>query len=200
MALMGNPRSRLAAAAAAAAALLAIALPAQAKPKEKYYFEIAEVSAGDKAEDATAVLPLVKATLAELIGKHERLLAALDPAAPDPKADPKKFKLYLKKKGLRAFRVNLEVVDYEQTLEQGPNGGRLSVYFELRTFGETIPDRVMAFSGGGSAQIKIDIGKKLREKDTEYANHEAASLAIGEALERSIKKLDEPPPAKPTRK
>ena len=66
----------------------------------------------------------------------------------------------------------------------------------LRTFGETIPDRIMAFSGSGSAQVKVDIGKKLRPADTEYANREAATLAIAEALERSIKKLQEKP-AKP---
>ena len=200
MAAMALPRVQVLSLAAAAATLLAAAQPAAAKPKEKYYFEVAELAAGENAADAKPVLALVRELLAAGIAKNPQLVAALDPTAPDPKADPAKFKAYLKKKKLRAFRVNLEVTDYDHVIEQGPNGQRLSVYIELRTFGETIPDRIMAFSGSGGANVKIDIGKKLRDKDTEYANREAITLAIDEALQRSIKKLQEPPPAKPTRK
>jgi hypothetical protein len=196
MAPMGRIRVQLLTLAAAAALLLVAGGPAAAKPKEKYYFEIAELKAAEKAKDAEPHLAVIKEVLAAGIAKNPQLVAALDATAPDPKADPVKFKAWLKKKKLRAFRVNLEIVDYDQVLEQGPNGQRLSVYIELRTFGETIPDRIMAFSGGGSAQVKIDIGKKLRAADTEYANREAATLAIAEALERSIKKLQEKP-AKP---
>ncbi|HTM22307.1 MAG TPA: hypothetical protein VL172_17425 [Kofleriaceae bacterium] len=185
---------------AALAVLVAAARPAAAKPKEKYYFEIAELAAAEKAKEAQAILPLVREVLAAGIAKNATLLAALPADAPDPKVDPEKFKAYLKKKHLRAFRVNVEITDYDHQLEQGPNGQRLAVYIELRTFGETIPDRKMAFSGNGAAQIKIDVGKKLRDKDTEYANREAATLAVDEAIARSIKKLQEPPPGKPTRK
>jgi hypothetical protein len=184
----------------AAALLVLAAHPAEARPKEKYYFEIAELKAADNAKDAEPHLPLVREVLAAGIAKNPQLVAALDATAPDAKVDPAKFKAWLKKKKLRAFRVNLEIVDYDHVLEQGPNGQRLSVYIELRTFGETIPDRIMAFSGSGSAQVKIDIGKKLRAADTEYANREAATLAVAQALERSIKKLQEPPPSKPTGK
>jgi hypothetical protein len=180
----------------ALALLLLAASPAAAKPKEKYYFEIAELKAADNARDAEPHLALIKEVLAASIAKNPQLVAALDPTAPDPKVDAAKFKAWLKKKKLRAFRVNLEIVDYDQIIEPGPNGQRLSVYIELRTFGETIPDRIMAFSGSGSAQVKVDIGKKLRPADTDYANREAATLAIAEALERSIKKLQEKP-AKP---
>jgi hypothetical protein len=180
----------------AAALLVVTAGTAAAKPKEKYYFEIAELKAADNAKDAEQHMAVIKAVLAEGIAKNPQLVATLPVTAPDPKVDPVKFKAWLKKNKLRAFRVNLEIVDYDQKLEQGPNGQRLSVYIELRTFGETIPDRIMAFSGGGSAQVKVDIGKKLRPADTEYANREAATLAIAEALERSIKKLQEKP-AKP---
>jgi hypothetical protein len=196
MAPMGILRMQLATLGAAAAFLGLTAGPAAAKPKEKYYFEIAELKAADKAKDAEPHMALIKEVLAAGIAKNPQLVATLDATAPDPKAEPVKFKAWLKKKKLRAFRVNLEITDYDVNVEAGPNGQRLSVYIELRTFGETIPDRIMAFSGGGSAQVKIDIGKKLRPADTEYANREAATLAIAEALERSIKKLQEKP-AKP---
>jgi hypothetical protein len=60
-------------------------------------------------------------------------------------------------------------------------------------FGETYPKRVMAFTGDGSATVKIDIGKKLRKRDTDYANEEAMKLAVADAIAASIAKLKAPP-------
>ncbi len=183
------------------ALVLGHASPAAAKSRknEKYWFSVFQVSLveGIPAE----LTEQVRAALVAAIEKHETLLSSLPDGAPDPAKEPAAFKRYLKRKNLRAFKVNLEVTQYSQSVEPMPpprRGQRLKVSIALRTFGETIPDRVMAFSGEGGSTVMLEIGKKLRKRDSEVANHDAIELAIDEALERSIKKLREPPPAKPT--
>jgi hypothetical protein len=187
------------------AGLLLLALPQAAdagkkKKAERYYFEVAKVTLaeGIPAEVAT----MVATQLAERIEAHAELLHQLE-GAPDPDKQPKKYKKWLARRKLRAFKVNVEVTDYRHELEQLPaprRGQRLTVSVELRTFGETIPGRVMAFSGEGSATVKLDIGKRLRKRDSEVGNHDAIELSIDKALAESIRKLRMGPRAKPGKK
>ena len=135
----------------------------------------------------------------QAIEAHADLLHELD-GAPDPNKEPKKYEKWLARRNLRAFKVNVEVIDYRHDLEQLPaprKGQRLTVSIDLKTFGETIPGRVMAFSGEGSATVKLDIGKRLRKRDSEVGKHDAIELSIDKALAESIRKLRMPPPAKP---
>jgi hypothetical protein len=198
MASMLPVRSRsLAVALAVAAALLASTPAAQAKkkPKHTYYFEVSKVTLAEGVPPAIA--RAVRAQLAVAIEKHDRIVAALE-GAPDPAVDPKKYKAYLKKKKLRAFKVNVEVTAYEHAIVPMPaprTGQRLEVSIELHAFGETIPDRVMAFSGGGSAGVMIEIGKKLRPRDSEIGNHDTIEMALDKAIAESIIKLSAPPEA-----
>ncbi|HUH05276.1 MAG TPA: hypothetical protein VML75_24930 [Kofleriaceae bacterium] len=192
-----RPRS-LAVGLAVSAILLASAPAADAKRKSKetYYFEVSSVTLAEGVPPEIA--RAVRAQLAVAIEKHDKIVAEIV-GAPDPATDPKKYKAYLKKKKLRAFKVNVEVTAYEHKIVKMPaprTGQRLEVSIQLHTFGETIPDRVMAFSGGGSAGVMIEIGKKLRPRETEVANHDTIEMALEKAIAESIIKLAAPPPKK----
>ena len=175
--------------------------PAEAKAKKRYYFELAEVKAAEALGKVGADL-VAPATqqVTKSIAAHPQLVAVLE-GAPDPKVDARGFKKWLTKKKLSgAYRVNVEVISFEEELEDKDESAskekRLIIRLSLRTFGETIPERVMGFSGEGSATIKLDVGKKLRPKDRDYAIAQAFEMAMTEALESSLTKLAAPP-AKP---
>lgn len=183
----------------AAAVLATAARPADAaKPKKKYFFELAEVKAADSlGQTGKDLVPVTQAQVGKSISTHEQIVVTLD-GAPD-RANAKAFKAYLKKKKLAgAYRVNVELIAFEEEVEDKDDSlnkeKRLVVRLSLRTFGETIPDRVMGFSGEGSATVKLDIGKKLRPKDREYAINQAVELAMTDALASSMEKLAKPPP------
>ena len=163
--------------------------PAHAKGKRSYYFLVSEVKLVEGIPNEIA--DLVRDRLTRAITRHERLIEALPADAPDPKADPKAFARYIKKRKIRPFRVNVEVTQYSHEVASSPRGGKhLVVSIALRTFGETMPKRVMAFSGEGSAKIKMDIGKTLRDRDSQVANKDAAELAIADALQVSLARLE----------
>ena len=169
-----------------------------AKPKKKYFFELAEVKAADSlGQVGKDLAPVTQAQVAKSIAAHEQVVTTLD-GAPD-RANAKAFKAYLKKKKLAgAYRVNVELIAFEEELEDKDESvnkeKRLVIRLSLRTFGETIPDRVMGFSGEGSSTVKLDVGKKLRPKDREYAINQAVELAMNDALASSMEKLAKPPP------
>ena len=120
------------------------------------------------------------------------LVAAGVTAAPTEAAA---FKKALKKKRLSAYRVNVEVTAYSTATEQLPaprKGKRVEVSVSLRMFGETIPDRIMAFTGEGSATIKLEIGAKFRPRDQQAADHDAIEIAVEDALATSLAQLAKP--------
>lgn len=162
-----------------------------AKRKQVYYFLVTEVQLADGVPQEIA--ERVREQMERGISAHERLIEALPEDAPDPEAKPKAFVRYIKKRRLKPFRVSVEVTDYRHEVESLPaprRGQRLAVRIALHVFGETIPKRSMAFSGDGSSAIKLDIGKRLRERDSEVANREAIKLAVDHALTRSIERLE----------
>lgn len=197
----------IARAAAVLATLALVALPgsAAAKPKPKrYHIALIEVTAaaGLPAESADAI-PIARAEVVKELAEHPQLVA-LD-GAPDPAVDGKKFKAWLvKKKIAGAYRMNVEITSYEEELEDKDASvnqeKRLVIRLGLRTFGETIPDRKMAFAADGSATIKVDVGKKLRPRDRTFAIESAAQGAVTDALAASLVKLALPPPPPAKRK
>jgi hypothetical protein len=196
-------RATTVAAALAALAALAASRSAQAKPRETYVFLISRVDLGKdvpkEVEEQTALR--VNAAIAA----HDQLEAALASGAPDPDAQPKKFKSYLKARRQRAFKVNVEVSDYSMDVEQasagrGKTGQYLTVRVSLRIFGETVPDRVMAFTGDGSATVKLEVGKNVKPRDREEASASALDQAVAGAIEQSLRKLDQPPPSEKKKK
>ena len=190
-------------AVAAVAAAPAYAGP-HGKAKPKYHFLLHEVSLGSdvSGEVPEYAQPRVKAQVEKAFASHPQLVAALD-GAPDAATDPKGYKAFLKKQKLTgAYKVNVEITLAAEELEDvdgKPGTQRLVVRLGIKMFGETIPERVMGFSGEGSATIKQEIGKKLRPRDREFAWDSAAELAINDAIATSLAKLALPP-AKPSKK
>lgn len=176
----------------AALALLAVPVAtSQAGSKETYYFLVHDVRLVDGIP--AEVGAQVRDQLIKAIGAHERLIPELPKDAPDPQADPKAFEKYLKKHKIKPYRVNVDVKEYRHELEElaAPRRGqRLTVGIVLYVFGETMPQRTMAFSGDGSSTVKLEIGKKLRARDTEVANGEAVTIAVNDALKTSLERLE----------
>lgn len=114
------------------------------------------------------------------------------PSDAPPRTAPKEFAAYLKANRLHAYAVNIEVTNYSSDIEEPTESKAraLTVKLELRMFGETIPKRVMAFSGKGEATVKIEVGSKVRDKDRNYAVSEAVKEAMQRAYAESIAKLE----------
>ena len=180
---------------AAALGTLALTGPAQAKPRETYVFLLSRVELA-KGVPADLEAP-VTARVGAAIEAREGLAARLPEGAPDPEAAPKKFKDYLKARRHRAFKVNVEVTQFAAESETGSTGARPASYFTarvtLRLFGETVPDRTMAFTGEGSATVKIEVGKTVRQRDRDEAIAAALDQAAASAIDESLRKLDQPP-------
>lgn len=157
----------------------------------RYCFLLFDVQLADGLPDGFDAL--VRTRFTRAIADHERLLGALPEGAPDPRKAPKAFRAFVKKRRITPYRVNAEVVSYSHEVEPNPRTGgkRLTVNVALRVFGETMPARTMAFSGEGSATVKLDIGKRLRARDSEIAQQDALDQAVADALRTSIQRLDE---------
>lgn len=185
--------SRIVLAAAVLACAVLVALgAAQAKGQRTYFFLLHEVKLVG-ADMPAELEEQVRGQLIKALSQHERLTDALPAGAPDPKTDPKGFEQYIKKNKIQPYRVNVEVTAYSrdsEAVDEPRKGNRLEVSVSLRTFGETMPKRVMAFTGEGSATIKVEVGKKIRDRDWEYANQNAIEIAVAEALQMSIDRLD----------
>lgn len=162
---------------------------AQGKRAQQYGFLIASVQAADGVpEDAASA---VRARLIAAVDAHERLVATLPADAPDPAADPSGFAAYMKRLKLTPYRVTVEITEHVTEAEDGPRGQRLAASVGLRMFGETMPERVMAFSAAGSATIKLDVGKTVRPRDIEVASRDAIAQAVDDALAQAVQRLDE---------
>jgi hypothetical protein len=204
MANMLAPTGRTRVAVTAAALLgclaaLALPGPAQAKKRAKKATYVFLVTRVDLREGIPAKLEgLVRQRLAAAIDEHEQLEGELGDDAPDPAADPQAFERYLERKRIKAYKVNVEVTSYEREVEENDKkaGSILTVHLSLRLFGETVPQRVMAFTGDGSATIKLEAGKTLRSRDDQVAHEDAAELAVADAIATSIRKLEQAPKKK----
>lgn len=165
--------------------------------KDTYYFLLYDIELASGIPPA--IKDMVRTEITKAIAAHERLIEVLPADAPDPSTDPDAFNRYIKKHKIQPYHVDVEVTEYRHEVEELPaprRGQRLTVSIALRTLGETMPKRWMAFSGDGAATIKMDIGKRLRERDTQVANRDAIVQAVGDALTTSLAKLD----AKDTKK
>jgi hypothetical protein len=169
---------------------------AQGKRTQQYGFVLASVQAADGVPEDAA--DAVRTRLIAAMDAHERLVATLPADAPDPAADPDAFAAYMKRRKLTPYRVTVEITEHFTEAEDGPRGQRLTASVALRMFGETMPERVMAFSAAGSATIKLDVGKTVRPRDIEVASRDAIAQAVDYALAQAVQRLDEK--QKPARK
>ncbi|HTE54088.1 MAG TPA: hypothetical protein VK698_24710 [Kofleriaceae bacterium] len=180
--------------ALAALATLGVSGPARAKPRESYVFLLSRV---DLAKGVPAELEAqVTARVNAAIAAREGLESSLAAGAPDPEAAPKKFKEYLKARRKRAFKVSVEVSQFSVEVEQGQVSGRPAQYVTarvtLRLFGETVPDRTMAFTGDGSATVKLEVGKTVRPRDRQEATSSTLDQAVASAIDQSLRRLAQP--------
>ena len=179
--------------ALASAALVVSAASAGKKKKTNYLYKVTTIKLPDDVP-ADIEKQLAK-QLTKSIEAHARLEATIPEGAPDPETEPKKFKQHLKKKNLAGYTLNVQVLNYEHSIEDMPEGRKgkmLTVRISIRMFGVTMPGNVMAFTGEGSATVKLELGKKLRKRDSQVANQDSIELAVENALADSITKLDKP--------
>ena len=179
------------------ALVLGVSSTADAAPKKKFHFKLAAVTAKPEVDAATAkeAQPRVDATVKKTFASHPQLVPTLE-GAPDPeKADA--FRKFLKSKGVTgAYLVTVEITEASLEIEpmtSKPNSQRVVVRLAIHLLGETIPGRTMGFTGDGQATIKLEVGKKVRDRDKEYAWDQATEAAIAEAMTTVFKQLAVPP-------
>ena len=177
---------------------LATSSTAQAAPKpKKYHFDLAAVTAKPevKADTAKAATPRVEATVKKTFESHPQLVANIE-GAPDPIAKPDAYRKFLTKNGITsAFLVTVELTEASieiEPMESKPNTQRLVVRVGVHLLGETIPGRTMGFTGDGQATIKLEVGKKIRDRDKEYTWDQAAEAAVADAMTTVFKQLAVP--------
>lgn len=190
---MSRRSHRLSAAVALAAAAILASPPAEAKKKEKYYFFITSVNLAEGIPDH--VQDRVRAQMLGEFRDNDAIITEFPAGTPDPDTAPKKFKRYIKKHKIRPFKIKVDVTEYSREvlpMPDGRRGKRLKVSIALRMFGETIPDRVMAFAGSGSASIQLEVGKKARPRDDEVAHADSFEPAVAEAVAESLRKMQMP--------
>ena len=196
---MASMRTRLSTLAAAlaviAAALAAAPAAAGAKSKETYIFLVWKV--GLENDTPKELSEMVSTRLRSAIDAHKDIDPAVPSGAPDPEKDPEKFSAYLKAKKKRAFKLNVQVSKYSQDIEPAPKAGSqyVTVRVSLRLFAESYPGRGMSWTGDGSATVKIETGKTVRDADKKEANSAALDEAVAKAIEQVLVKLREPPPS-----
>ena len=191
--MLFGPRTALLGLAAAVLVLL-VGNPAFAGPK-KYHFELAAVTAkGEVKEDvAKTATPRVEAQVKKAFDSHPQLVQKLDGAPAKDQTDA--YRKFLAKKGLAgAYLVTVEVTEASEEVvpTDKPNTQRLVVHVGLHMLGETIPGRTMGFTGDGQATIKQEVGKKIRDKDREFAWDSAAEVAVADAMKTVFKQLAVP--------
>lgn len=184
------------------ATALLVATSASAAPKKKYHFELAAVTAKPevKPDVAKSATPRVEGQIKKAFESHPQLVQKLEGAPTLPeKPTPKQmhaYRAFLKKKRIAgAYLVTVELTEASEEIQPSdkPNTQRLVVRVGVHILGETIPGKTMGFTGDGSATIKQEVGKKIRERDREYAWDSAAEVAIADAMKTVFKQLAVPP-------
>lgn len=122
----------------------------------------------------------------------------------DPAGDKETYKEALRAHKLRAIELTLRILDVTKSTEAPPAGKALRVLkrgIRLSVIGDTLPDKIMAIGGDGSAAIAAEIRKTDNE---EVEGHkllaEAAKIAITQAVDMTVTKLKLPPPAESKRR
>lgn len=176
--------------------VLASSPAAEAAPKKKYYFELAAVTAKpevkpDQAKNAT---PRVEAQVKKAFGAHPQLVAL--EGQPDWRTQTEPYRKFLKQKGIAgAYLVTVEITDASEEIQpmpDKPNTQRIVIRVALHMLGENIPTKTMGFTGDGQATIKVEVGKKIRDSDREYAWSQASEAAVNDAMATVFKQLAVP--------
>jgi hypothetical protein len=173
--------------------LLVTAATASAKtaaaPKERYYIIVEKVTPGKDVAQATA--DLAKTTFLDLLAKRPEFVTELDKDAP-ALDDLVNLSAYLKKKQIRAFKVELKVDKFTKTLTplQAPKKGQLlAVDVDVSIMGNDVPEGSWAMTGAGNASIAAEVPKKLSAHVEENVSKEALTGALTKAVDQAVAKL-----------
>lgn len=170
---------------------------ADAAPKKKYHFELHAVLTKPevKGDVAKVAIERVRGQLKKAFETHPQLVATLEGAPPKTSEDA--YRKFLKKKGIsNAYLVTVEITNASIEIvpvDGKPNTNRIAVKVALHMLGENMPGRTMGFTGDGSATVKQEVGKTIRDKDKQYTWDGAAEAAIADALTTVFKQLALPP-------
>lgn len=178
------------------ALLAAFVTSAEAAPKKKYYFELAAVTAKPevKADVAKTATARVEASVKKAFDAHPQLVKL--EGQPDWRTQAEPYKKFLTKKGIaNGYLITVELTDASEEVQpmDKPSSQRLVVRIGVHVLGENIPSRTMGFTGDGQATIKVEVGKKVRDSDREYAWSQAAESAVNDAMTTVFKQLAIPP-------
>ncbi len=183
---------------AASATLLCLSVnihQTEAKPtreKSQFLVSISKVAVTSDADKPPPTLRSdVRRVLANALKEHPRFLTALPKDAPDPHKQPSEHQKYLKKRGIRAYQVRVEIIRFAEKIIQTETSNRLSVQVQLRLLGVTVPQQSFGFAGTGSATAIIEVRRKVYKRDHDSGLADATSTAIHNALKTSLKKLDD---------
>lgn len=156
----------------------------------KYYFLLDDIILKNDAPELLD--PLIRKQAKKFVAKHARLVSELPEGAPDPRAEPAKFEKFVKKSGIEPYGIRLEIISYEQEVEPNPrkSGNIIKVAISMRVLGVTLSKSTFGFTGEGSATIKAEVGKRVRKRDIKFTNDDALVIAVGEAMDMAVKRLD----------
>lgn len=182
------------------AALVALSIgatsSAEAAPKKKYYFELAAVTAKPEVKEDVAKLatPRVETQVKKAFDAHPQLVKL--EGQPDWRTKMEPYRQFLKKKGIAGgYLITVELTEASEEVvpvEAKANTQRLVVRVAIHMLGENIPGRTMGFTGDGQATIKVEVGKKIRDRDREYTWDQAAEAAVADAMVTVFKQLAVP--------
>lgn len=198
-----KPSARLVFAALATLALPSLAHAKAAAPPDKYLVLVRDIV---EAKGTTSgIVPEARQALLDEMKKYPELLLELPPDLP-PATDHKAFTDALRARKKRAIEVVMTIVGVKRATVPPATGKRFQVLqrsITLSITGDTLPDRLVALSGDGEAEVAAEMGPRDDlDKEGKELLVEAAKTAVGQAVEQMMKKLravrteNKPPPTK----
>ena len=114
---------------------------------------------------------------------------------PDAPQDPAEFAKYLKKRGLKAYEINVRLTKLTQTVRQvRPNAPHRTIRVTVGAslFGTSLPAKSFAVGGEGESTVEVTVRDEI-PKMIEQARIEALRDAIHEAVARTVTTLESTP-------
>ncbi len=178
---------------------------AAAAPRFYVVVRMVDEAAGVKSEILEEARKLFTAEL----GRHPELTLTPPPElgtgdAGQLQGDPAAYKAALRAHKLSAVELTLRILAVERATEPPPAGKPFRVLkrgIRLSVFGSTLPDKIMAIGGDGDSEIASEISKAEDEaNEGKKLLAEAAKIAITQAVDMTVTKLNLPPPKTATKK
>jgi hypothetical protein len=196
----GGGVTRMAVTPAVLALVVCIAAIARGQEPPKYYVALRETL------EAPGLSTGLKAQVKPVIIDELRQRPVFVLELPDAPQDPVAFAEYLKRRGLKAYEINVRLTKLTLTVRQvRPDAPHRTIRVTLGAslFGTSLPAKSFAVGGAGESTVVVTAREESR-KVIEQAKLEALRGAIQEAVTRMVKSLEatpeEPQPEKHRKK